>query len=218
MLFRSEDAGFTLVFGGSLAGLDFSGLSAQARVPQVTASVVEVTAGAAAVDRVVVQPQTLNTRLLLQMDAQAAGTLSFGLNGSSRAANIAAGATDAAVMAAVKSALEGFAAIGAGNVAIAGTRTAGYSIEFKGAQAGKDLTGLALSFIPLAATSTVSTLEQGGQQQTGSTSSGTQVNERQVIKFTNATALTGVRYTLSTGTKDTGRIDFSSSKIGRAHV
>ncbi|NBS64552.1 MAG: hypothetical protein EBT33_09425, partial [Betaproteobacteria bacterium] len=206
-----EDAGFTIVFGGTLAGLDFSGLSAQARVPQVTASVVEVAAGAAAVDRVVVQPQTVNTRLLLQMDAQAAGTLSFALNGTNRPANIAAGASDAAVMAAVKSALEGFAAVGAGNVAITGTRAAGYSIEFKGAQAGKDLTGLALSFIPLAATSTVSTLEQGGQQQTGSVSSGTQVNERQVIKFTNATALTGVRYTLSAGAKDTGRIDFSSS-------
>ena len=41
--------------------------------------------------------------------------------------------------------------------------------------------------------------------------SGTAVNERQVIKFTNATALTGVRYTLSAGGKDTGRIDFSSS-------
>ena len=85
---------------------------------------------------------------------------------------------------------------GANTVTVTGTRAAGFAIEFAGARAGQDLSAITLSYEPQVASASVAVTQQGEVKQTGTTTSGTNVRERQVISFSGATTNTNVRYTL----------------------
>ena len=102
------------------------------------------------------------------------------------------------LISAIDAALEGFTGIGANTVTVTGTRAAGFAIEFAGARAGQDLSAITLSYEPQVATASVAVTQQGEVKQTGTTTSGTNVRERQVISFSGATTNTNVALTVTT--------------------
>ncbi|MBU6280145.1 MAG: hypothetical protein KGN78_12970, partial [Actinomycetales bacterium] len=207
-----ESAGLTVVFGGSLAGTDFSGLTISTQAPQVGAQVSEVTTGAAAQNNVTLSAQTQNTRLGLNLASAQAGTLRFGYEGATQTVSLTSAQTDATLINAIDAALEGLAGIGANAVTVTGTRAGGFTIDVAGARAGQDVSGITLNFEPQVATASVSLTQQGEVKQTGVSTTGTNVRERQVISFSGATTNTGVRYTLGkSGGAATAAIDFSRS-------
>ncbi|NDB18667.1 MAG: hypothetical protein EB027_05330, partial [Actinobacteria bacterium] len=176
------------------------------------AQVSEVTTGAAAQNNVTLSAQTQNTRLSLNLASAQAGTLRFGYEGTTRTVALTSAQTDAALISAVDTALEGFAGVGANTVTVTGTRAAGFTIDIAGARAGQDISGITLSFEPQVATASVSLTQQGEIKQTGTSTTGTNASERQAIKFSGATTNTGVRYTLGKpGGGATAQLDFSRS-------
>ena len=211
-----EVGGFNIRFGGALAGTDFSSLTVTAEGAGVEGGSVEVLAGAAAVDAVTYSAATQDTRLALVLTA-GSGTLRFRLDGETADAVITSGATDISIRTAMRTALERLSSVGAGNVTVSGSRAAGFTIDFTGAAlAGKDLSRLALSFVPAAVSASVTLVTEGGTFATGQTTvTGRDLREIQKITFTGAITNTNVRYRLQAGNTISDLTDFSRSSPTR---
>ena len=131
------------------------------------------------------------------------------MRGETRSVDIAAGTSDAALSGLLTTALSGFAAVGAGNVTVSGTRAAGYAIEFINDCAGKDLSDLQLSVRTPGVEASVTTIVAGGQVVTGTETTGANVRERQTISFSDGFRSTNTRYELEFNGLTTGLLDFS---------
>ena len=84
----------------------------------------------------------VNTSYRLQVFPDTVGAVTFTYQTHTAAATVARTDSDATVAAAVRTALESLPGIGAGNVTVTGSRTAGFTVEFGGALAGQDVVGL----------------------------------------------------------------------------
>ncbi|PIY56564.1 MAG: hypothetical protein COZ00_03575, partial [Zetaproteobacteria bacterium CG_4_10_14_0_8_um_filter_49_80] len=114
-----------------------------------------------------------NTTMKLGLYANTVGTLTFSYQGVTSAVVINRGDSDAAIALKVRTAIEGLAGIGAGNVLVTGDRATGFVIEFTGALAGINVTGLTVSTIAGAATATITRLSTGAAA----------INEGQLLAF-----------------------------------
>ncbi|MBW6487089.1 MAG: LEPR-XLL domain-containing protein, partial [Syntrophobacterales bacterium] len=200
--------GFILIFNKALLGEDLSGIRVSALSPEVVTTALEKVAGLPAQDDVVYDIATENTELLLVTDIQV-GTLKFTLRGETKNVAVASGTADAALVGLIQTALSSFTAVGVGNVTVAGTRAAGFTIEFVAAMAGEDFSDLALSILSPGVEASVSTVVKGGQVVTGKTTTGAYVREKQVISFSNGFRSTNTRYELEFNGLKTGLLDFS---------
>jgi len=100
------------------------------------------------------------TQLKLTVPAGFVGRLSFGDGQGSQDVELGALMTDSELMAAVGLALGSLGAVGgSANVRVSGSRSEGYDIEFIGALAGQDLSGLTVTATPAATSFTVSQVE-----------------------------------------------------------
>ncbi len=120
---------WTVEFTGGLAGTD---------VAQMTASGASLTGGTVAISTVQGAVANGNEQVLLTMSASVtSGTFTLTYD-SSESTDIAYNATSAAV----KSALEGTASIGAGDVNVSGPAGGPWLLEFTGTLAGQDVTAV----------------------------------------------------------------------------
>jgi len=105
-----------------------------------------------------VTASTITTNTQLRLDLQAtSGTLHLTRGGDSADVVLSPTLSNAQFITNLTGALESLAGVGAGNVRVTGTRLAGYTIEFIGALAGTDVTGLVASVNAAGATASVST-------------------------------------------------------------
>ncbi|MHB8107976.1 MAG: beta strand repeat-containing protein, partial [Candidatus Cryosericum sp.] len=200
--------GFTITFINELLGQDRSGLLVRAVSPEVATAVIEKVAGASAQDEVELTPVSVNTSLRLDTDIEV-GTLTFTLRGETRKLTVSSGTSDATLAGNLTTALAGFISIGAGNVQVSGTRTGGFTIEFINDLAGEDFSDLQLSVQTPGVEASVSTLVEGEEKVTGTTTTGAYVREKQVISFSNGFRSTNTRYELEFNGLKTGLLDFS---------
>ena len=99
----------------------------------------------------------VNTTVGLSIDAGMTGGLDFTYRDVTRSVSIDGSETDAGLGLEIKTALEGFADIGAGNVTVTGSKLGGYTIEFMGTLAGQNVEGLTVSTSAPAASVSVTT-------------------------------------------------------------
>ncbi|MDP1580674.1 MAG: hypothetical protein Q8M02_10365, partial [Candidatus Didemnitutus sp.] len=170
---------FTVTFSGALAGKNV----AQLAVRSLTTGVIS------------------NTRYTVEIGSPNA-TLTFGRSGDTSAISITSTQTDAAIIAALTSTLEALGSIGAGNVLVTGTRSAGFTIEFIGALARQAVSGLTLNTTYPPVQTTVVQIP----------ATGTSANEIQAILITASLSASGT-FTLSVGNYTTANIRFANSDI-----
>ncbi|MCK9365464.1 MAG: hypothetical protein M0P74_17920, partial [Syntrophales bacterium] len=200
--------GFTITFINELLGQDRSGLLVRAVSPEVATAVIEKVAGASAQDEVELTPVSVNTSLRLDTDIEV-GALTFTLRGETRKLTVSSGTSDATLAGNLTTVLAGFISIGAGNVQVSGTRVGGFTIEFINDLAGEDFSDLQLSVQTPGVEASVSTLVEGEEKVTGTTTTGAYVREKQVISFSNGFRSTNTRYELEFNGLKTGLLDFS---------
>jgi len=98
----------------------------------------------------------VNTRLHLTVGGSA-GTLHFSKGADQADVVLDPTGTNAQLITDITAALESLDGVGAGNVLVSGTRLAGYTIEFAGALAGQNVTGLAVGLLAPDASAAVTT-------------------------------------------------------------
>ncbi|MEI7702775.1 MAG: hypothetical protein WCK86_23465, partial [Planctomycetia bacterium] len=92
-----------------------------------------------------VAESSANTKYQLQIANDTVGALTFTYQSATGTATISRSNSDAVIRTKIITALEGMQGIGAGNVAVTGSRSKGFTIEFQGALAGTNVTGLTVS-------------------------------------------------------------------------